>query len=339
MLRKYAWLLPVLALAFVFYMVTGREKPITIKFSHVVAENTPKGSGALMFQRLVDERLGDRVKVEVYPNSQLFGDGKEMEALLTGDVQMLAPSLAKFDKYAPEIQVFDLPFLFDDIQAVDRFQQSSAGQGLLTAMEDKGILGLTYWHNGMKQLSANQPLRLPQDARGLKFRVQASDVLESQFKVLQAIPRKISFGEVYQSLQTGVVNGQENTYSNIYSQRMNEVQTHLSESNHGLIDYMVITNADFWASLPDDIRAELTTILTEVSLAVNAESEALNEQDKANILAANTTEITVLTPEQKVAWREAMAPVWSEFSGAIGQALIDEALRANEVPPAPVAES
>lgn len=329
MIKKYLWLLPLLVLGAVFYVVTGQDKPITIKFSHVVAENTPKGNGALLFQRLVHERLAERVKVEVYPNSQLFGDGKEMEALLTGDVQMLAPSLAKFDKYAPAIQLFDLPFLFDDIHAVDRFQKSPEGQSLLVAMADKGILGLTYWHNGMKQLSANQPLLLPQDARGLKFRVQASDVLEEQFKVLQAVPRKISFGEVYQSLQTGVVNGQENTYSNIYSQRMNEVQTHLSESNHGLIDYMVITNAEFWQSLPDDIRETLTEILAEVTTAVNAEAEALNEQDKASILAAKTTLITVLNPTQKAAWRSAMAPVWAQFSDAIGPELIDAAVASN----------
>ncbi|MBP6562206.1 MAG: TRAP transporter substrate-binding protein [Neisseriaceae bacterium] len=339
MIKKYLWLLPIIILAGVFYMVSGKEQPITIKFSHVVAENTPKGKGALLFQRLVGERLGDKVVVEVYPNSQLFGDGKEMEALLTGDVQMLAPSLAKFDKYAPEIQLFDLPFLFDDLAAVDRFQQSDAGQALLRSMTDKGITGLTYWHNGMKQLSANQPLLLPQDARGLKFRVQASDVLEAQFKALQAVPRKISFGEVYQSLQTGVVNGQENTYSNIFSQRMNEVQSHLSESNHGLIDYMVITNADFWAGLPDDVRQSLEAILAEVTVAVNAEAEALNERDKANIIAAKTTEVTVLTPAQKAAWRQAMQPVWAQFASAIGQPLIDAAVSANAAPTLPSHES
>ena len=223
--------------------------PITIKFSHVVAENTPKGQGALMFKKLVEERLAGKVEVQVYPNSSLFGDGKEMEALLLGDVQLIAPSLAKFEHYSKGVQVYDLPFLFDDIAAVDRFQKGEAGQSLLRSMEDKNITGLGYWHNGMKQLSANKPLREPKDARGLKFRVQASAVLDEQFKAVRANPRKMSFAEVYQGLQTGVVNGAENPYSNIYSQKMHEVQKYITESNHGLLDYMVITNTKFWNGL------------------------------------------------------------------------------------------
>ena len=198
--------------------------PITIKFSHVVAEHTPKGQGAVLFKKLVEERLPGKVTVQVYPNSSLFGDGKEMEALLLGDVQIIAPSLAKFEHYTKQIQIFDLPFLFNDINAVDRFQQSPEGKALLTSMESKGITGLGYWHNGMKQLSANKKLVEPKDARGLKFRVQASAVLDEQFKALRAAPRKMSFAEVYQGLQTGVVNGAENPYSNIYSQKMHEVQ-------------------------------------------------------------------------------------------------------------------
>src|SRR5690606_2161594 len=231
--------------------------PITIKFSHVVAENTPKGQGALMFKRLAEERLPGKVKVEVYPNSSLYGDGKEMEALLLGDVHIIAPSLAKFEHYSKQLQIFDLPFLFDDIEAVDRFQRSEAGQKLLSSMQDKGITGLGYWHNGLKQLSANKKLIEPKDARGLKFRVQASAVLDEQFKALRANPRKMSFAEVYQGLQTGVVNGAENPYSNIYSQKMHEVQKYITESNHGLLDYMVITNTKFWEGLPADIRGEL----------------------------------------------------------------------------------
>ena len=233
--------------------------PVVIKFAHVVAENTPKGQGALMFQKLVaaDPKLKDKVKVEVYPNSSLFGDGKEMEALLLGDVQMLAPSLAKFEHYTKQVQIFDLPFLFDDLAAVDRFQQGPQGKALLTSMDDKGIHGLAYWHNGLKQLSANKKVILPKDARGLKFRVQASSVLEEQFKAIRANPRKMSFAEVYQGLQTGTVNGTENTWSNYESQKVHEVQPFFTETNHGLIDYMVITNSKFWNGLPDDVRGEL----------------------------------------------------------------------------------
>ncbi|MBP9955916.1 C4-dicarboxylate TRAP substrate-binding protein DctP [Geopseudomonas guangdongensis] len=303
--------------------------PIVIKFSHVVAEHTPKGQGALLFKQLAEERLAGKVKVEVYPNSSLFGDGKEMEALLLGDVQIIAPSLAKFEHYSKPIQIFDLPFLFDDMAAVDRFQASPAGQGLLSSMEDKGITGLGYWHNGLKQLSANKPLHEPKDARGLKFRVQASQVLEEQFKAVRANPRKMSFAEVYQGLQTGVVNGAENPYSNIYSQKMHEVQKYITESNHGLLDYMVITNTKFWTGLPDDVRTELRKIMDEVSVEVNKQAEALNQGDKQRILEAKTTEIITLSDEERAKWREAMKPVWKKFEGEIGAELIKAAEAAN----------
>ena len=304
-------------------------EPIVIKFSHVVAEHTPKGQGALLFKKLVAERLAGKVTVEVYPNSSLFGDGKEMEALLLGDVQMIAPSLAKFEQYTKQVQIFDLPFLFNDIQAVDRFQLSPAGQGLLRSMESKNITGLGYWHNGMKQLSANKALYEPKDARGLKFRVQASAVLEEQFKAVRANPRKMSFAEVYQGLQTGVVNGAENPYSNIYSQKMYEVQKYITESNHGVLDYMLITNSTFWNSLPADTRSELEQIVAQVSVEVNKQADALNQGDKQRILDAKTTEIIQLTPEQRGHWRDAMKPVWSKFAGEIGPDLIKAAEAAN----------
>ncbi|WP_349570925.1 C4-dicarboxylate TRAP substrate-binding protein DctP [Azotobacter salinestris] len=310
--------------------LTQAADPVVIKFSHVVAENTPKGQGALLFKKLAEERLPGKVRVEVYPNSSLFGDGKEMEALLLGDVQIVAPSLAKFEHYSKGVQVFDLPFLFDDMAAVDRFQASPAGQGLLSSMESKGITGLGYWHNGLKQLSANKPLYEPKDARGLKFRVQASAVLEEQFKAVRANPRKMSFAEVYQGLQTGVVNGAENPYSNIYSQKMHEVQKYITESNHGLLDYMVITNTKFWNGLPEDVRSELRKIMDEVSAEVNKQADALNQGDKQRILAAGTTEIIELTPEQRAKWREAMQPVWKKFEGEIGADLIKAAQAANQ---------
>ncbi|UVM51375.1 MULTISPECIES: TRAP transporter substrate-binding protein [unclassified Pseudomonas] len=327
---KSLWSAAICTLALGASSLTLAADPVVIKFSHVVAEQTPKGQGALLFKKLVEERLPGKVKVEVYPNSSLFGDGKEMEALLSGDVQMIAPSLAKFEQYTPKLQLFDLPFLFNDISAVDRFQRSPDGQGLLKAMESKNITGLAYWHNGMKQLSANKALRKPGDARGLKFRVQASAVLEEQFKAVRANPRKMSFAEVYQGLQTGVVNGAENPYSNIYSQKMHEVQKFITESDHGLLDYMLITNTKFWTGLPPDIKTELDKIIAEVTTQVNKDAEKLNQDAKQNIINAKTTEIITLTPEQRGEWREAMKPVWKKFEGDIGADLIKAAEAANQ---------
>ena len=308
----------------------GAADPISIKFAHVVAEHTPKGQGALLFKKLAEERLPGQVKVEVYPNSSLFGDGKEMEALLLGDVQLLAPSLAKFEHYSKPIQIFDLPFLFTDIQALDRFQQSPQGQALLKSMEGKGITGLGYWHNGMKQLSANKALYEPKDARGLKFRVQASAVLDEQFKALRAAPRKMSFAEVYQGLQTGVVNGTENTWSNYESQNVYEVQKFFTESNHGAIDYMVITNTKFWNSLPPEIRTTLDEVMAEVTVEVNKQAEKLNQDSRQKIADSGNSEIITLTPEQREMWREAMRPVWKKFEGAIGPDVIQAAELANK---------
>lgn len=305
--------------------------PVIIKFAHVVADSTPKGQGALMFQKLVeaDDKLKGKVKVEVYPNSSLFGDGKEMEALLLGDVQMLAPSLAKFEHYNKQVQIFDLPFLFDNLAAVDRFQQGPQGKALLTSMEDKGIRGLAYWHNGLKQLSANKKILLPKDARGLKFRVQASSVLEEQFKAVRANPRKMSFAEVYQGLQTGTVNGTENTWSNYESQKVNEVQPFFTETDHGLIDYMVITNTKFWQGLPEDVRSELSKVMAEVSVEVNRQAQALNDEARSAIAKAGTSEIIELTPAQREDWRKAMQPVWKQFEGEIGSEVIKAAVDAN----------
>lgn len=306
------------------------QSPVVIKFAHVVAESTPKGQGAILFKQKAEERLGDKVKVEVYPNSSLYGDGQEMDALLGGDVHLLAPSLSKLEHYQQKLQLFDLPFLFEDIDALDRFQGSEAGQALLKSMEDKGITGLAYWHNGMKQLSADKALRVPRDARGLRFRVQASNVLEEQFIALRANPRKIAFAEVYQSLQTGVVNGAENTYSNIYSQKVHEVQKFITESDHGLIDYMVITNSNFWNGLDEEIRTELEKVMAEVTVEVNKMAQDLNDRDKQSIIDAGTTEIIELTPEQREQWREAVQPVWKKFEGQIGTDLIEAAVKSNE---------
>jgi C4-dicarboxylate-binding protein DctP len=307
------------------------QAPIVIKFSHVVAEQTPKGQGALKFKELAEKKLPGKVQVQVFPSSQLFGDAKELEALLLGDVQFIAPSLSKFDRYTKKIQVFDLPFLFDDIEAVDRFQSGPQGKALLEAMKGRGLLGLGYWHNGMKQLSTNKDkLVRPDDVKGLKFRIQASDVLEAQFRALGSNPQKMAFAEVYQALQTGVVDGQENTWSNIYSQKFHEVQKTIAETNHGVIDYMVVTNAKWWDGLPADVRKGLTEAMTEATAHANKLALDINEADRKKIADAGKAKIQKLSKDDVAAWRKAMEPVWKKFEGDIGRDLIDGALKSNK---------
>ena len=307
------------------------QAPIVIKFSHVVAEQTPKGQGALKFKELAEKKLPGKVQVQVFPSSQLFGDAKEMEALLLGDVQLIAPSLSKFDRYTKKIQLFDLPFLFDDIAAVDRFQGSPAGQELLKSMTNRGLLGLAYWHNGMKQLSTGKDqLTRPEHVKGLKFRIQASDVLEAQFRALDANPQKMAFAEVYQALQTGVVDGQENTWSNIYSQKFHEVQKTIAETNHGVIDYMVVTNAKWWNGLAPDIQKGLSEAMAEATAHANKMADDFNMRDKDLIAKAGKAKIQSLSKEDVAAWRKAMEPVWKKFEGAIGKDLIDAALKSNK---------
>ena len=318
------------AAALALPFTAAAQAPIVIKFSHVVAENTPKGQGALKFKELAEKKLPGKVQVQVFPSSQLFGDAKEMEALLLGDVQLIAPSLSKFDRYTKKLQVFDLPFLFDDIDAVDRFQATKTGQELLTSMKNRGLVGLAYWHNGMKQLSTNKDkLARPDDVKGLKFRIQASDVLEAQFRALNANPQKMAFSEVYQALQTGVVDGQENTWSNIFSQKFFEVQKTIAETNHGLIEYMVVTNAKWWDGLPADVRQGLAEAMKEATAFANKLAFDLNEADKKKIVDAGKAKIQKLTKEDTAAWRKSMEPVWKKFEGDIGRDLIDAALKAN----------
>ena len=312
-------------------MLARAQAPIIVKFSHVVAENTPKGQGAVKFKELAEKKLPGKVQVQVFPSSQLFGDAKEMEALLLGDVQLIAPSVSKFDRYTKKIQVFDLPFLFDDIGAVDRFQSGPQGQALLTSMKNRGLIGLGYWHNGMKQLSSDKDkLARPEDVKGLKFRIQASDVLEAQFRALGANPQKMAFSEVYQALQTGVVDGQENTWSNIYSQKFHEVQKTIAETNHGVIDYMVVTNAKWWDGLPADVRKGLAEAMAEATAFANKLALDINEADRKKIADAGKAKIQTLTREDVAAWRKAMEPVWKKFEGDIGRDLIDAALKSNK---------
>jgi C4-dicarboxylate-binding protein DctP len=254
-----------------------------------------------------------------------------MEAVLLGDVQIIAPSLSKFDRYTKKLQVFDLPFLFDDIDAVDKFQQGPQGQALLNSMTSKGIQGLAYWHNGMKQLSTNRDsLVLPEDVKGLKVRIQASDVLEAQFRALGANPQKMAFAEVYQALQTGVVDGQENTWSNIYSQKFYEVQKTIAETNHGVLDYMVVTNAKWWDGLPPDIKKGLTEAMDEATAYGNKLASDINASDRQKIADAGKAKIQKLSKTDIAAWRKVMEPVWKQFEGGIGRDLIDSALKSNQ---------
>ncbi|MCQ2029698.1 DctP family TRAP transporter solute-binding subunit [Stutzerimonas zhaodongensis] len=304
--------------------------PILIKFSHITADSTPKGQGALMFKSLVEERLPGQVEVQVYANSSLYGDGKEMEALLLNEVQMLAPAPSKLEQYTKQLQLFDLMFLFDDVAAAQRFQQSDRGRAMLKSMEDKGITGLAFWLNGMRQFTANKPLRDPADARGLKFRVQPSDLQAAQYTALRAVPRKMAFAEIYQGLQTGVVNAQDNPWSNIYSQKYFEVQKYMTESNHGVGNYLLITNTQFWNGLPKPVRAELEKIIDEVTVEVNKQAEALNEKAKQDIIATGKSELLVLTDEQRNAWRDAVRPAWKKFEAGIGPDLIKAAEAANQ---------
>lgn len=309
---------------------TAVAGPIVIKFSHVVAENTPKGLAANKFRDLVKERMGDKVVVEVYPSSQLFDDDKVLEAMMLGDVQMAAPSLSKFDRYTESLQIFDLPFLFQDMEAVDRFQQSQEGQKLLNAMSKKGFIGLGYIHNGLKQFSSSKPMHVPADAAGLKFRIMASDVLAAQFKALKAVPLKKPFSEVFILLQTKAIDGQENTWSNIFSQKYYEVQPYITESNHGLLDYMVVTTTEFWNGLPEDIRAQLKQILDESIAYGNKIAMDKAVADKQKIIDSKRTEIITLTPEERAQWVEVMKPVWKQFEREIGKDLIDAAYKANQ---------
>lgn len=309
--------------------VAKAADPIVIKFSHVVAENTPKGQMANKFKELVEQRLPGKVKVEVFPNTQLFDDDAVLSAMLLGDVQLAAPSLSKFDKYTSQLPIFDLPFLFKDMEAADRFQQSPAGQKLLMSMEKKGLIGLGYLHNGLKQLSANKPLRTPADAKGQKFRIQQSDVLAAQFEAMGAIPLKKAFSEVFTLLQTRAVDGQENTWSNIYSQKFHEVQSHITESNHGLIDYLVVTSASFWNGLPDDIRGEVKKALDESIAFGNQVAMDKATTDRQRIIESGRSEIIQLTDAERAQWVEAMKPVWQKFEKDIGKDLIEAAVASN----------
>lgn len=331
MFRKISMFTALTACAMMMCSTLALAKPITIKFSHVVAENTPKGKMANRFKDLVAERLEGKVEVEVFPNSQLFGDNKVLEAMLLGDVQIAAPSLSKFGRYTKKLALYDLPFLFKDIDAVERFQQSPKGQELLGAMENKGIVGLGYIHNGLKQLSASKPLRVPEDAAGLKFRIMSSDVLEEQFKELHATPLKKPFSEVFTLLQTKAIDGCENPWSNIYSKKFFEIQPYITVSNHGLLDYLVVTSTEFWSELPEDLRTEVKKALDEAIVYGNQVAREQAISDKQKIADSGRTELIELTAAEREQWVKAMKPVWAKFEDEIGKDFIDAAYESNNM--------
>ena len=301
------------------------QDPIVIKFSHVVTPDTPKGKGAEKFRELAEKYTNGKVKVEVYPNSQLYKDKEEVDALQLGAVQMLAPSLAKFGPLgAREFEVFDLPYILPSKAALRKVTEGDLGKRLFKKLESKGIVGLGYWDNGFKVMSANKPLRTPEDFRGLKMRIQSSKVLEAQMRALGAIPQVMAFSEVYQALQTGVVDGSENTPSNMYTQNHHEVQKFITLSDHGYIGYAVIANKKFWDGLPGDVRGQLEKAMAEATAYANQISQTENDEALAEIKKSGRSELIELTPEQKAAWRKALEPVYADMASRVGKDTIEE---------------
>jgi C4-dicarboxylate-binding protein DctP len=322
MLRS--WVVPAAAAIFAFAGAAAGQQPIVIKFSHVVALDTPKGKAAEQFKKLAEERTKGKVKVEVYPNSTLYKDGEEMEALQLGSVQMLAPSVAKFGPLGVrEYEVFDLPYIFDDFAQLHRVTEGAVGKMLFQKLETKKIVGLAYWDNGFKDFSANKPLRLPGDVKALKMRIQSSKVLDAEIRALGGIPQVMAFSEVYQALQTGVVDGTENPPSNFYTQKMNEVQKYLTLTGHGVIEYAVIANKPFWDALPADIRTTLEGAMKDATKYANDIAKEENDKALAAVKATGKTEIITLTPEAKAAWKKALAPVHKETESRIGKDVIE----------------
>jgi C4-dicarboxylate-binding protein DctP len=323
------WLLAAAAAAvFMAPATVSAQTPIVIKFSHVVAPNTPKGKGADKFKELAEKYTNGKVKVEVYPNSTLYKDKEELEALQLGAVQMLAPSNSKFGPMGiKDFEVFDLPYLLPNKTALRKVTDGPLGKAMLKKLETKGMVGLAYWDNGFKAMSANRPLRMPEDYKGLKFRIQSSKVLEAQFRTLGAIPQVMAFSEVYQALQTGVVDGQENTPSNIFTQKFYEVQKYTTLTNHGYIGYVVVVNKKFWDDLPADIRGQLQKAMDEATIYSNDISEKENVEGLDDIKKSGKTEIIVPTAAETAAMRKAMEPLYQEMGGRVGKQLIDDVVK------------
>jgi C4-dicarboxylate-binding protein DctP len=324
------WLLAAAAAAiFIAPVAATAQAPIVLKFSHVVAPNTPKGKGADKFKELAERYTNGKVKVEVYANSTLYKDKEELEALQLGAVQMLAPSNSKFGPIGvKDFEVFDLPYLLPNKAALRKVTDGPIGKAMLKKLESKGMVGLAYWDNGFKEMSANKPLRMPEDYKGLKFRIQSSKVLEAQFRALGAIPQVMAFSEVYQALQTGVVDGQENTPSNMFTQKFHEVQKYTTLTNHGYIGYVVVVNKKFWDDLPADVRGQLEKAMAEATVYSNEISEKENVESLDDIKKSGKTELITPTAAESAAMRKAMEPLYQEMGSRVGKQLIDDVVKA-----------
>jgi C4-dicarboxylate-binding protein DctP len=316
---------------------TFAQAPIVIKFSHVVAGGTPKGKGSEFFAKRAGELTNGRVKVEVYANSQLYKDNEELEALSLGAVQMLAPSLSKFAPLGvKEFEVFDFPYIFDSYDELHKVTQGPVGAGLMARLEAKGISGLAFWDNGFKSFSSNRRMQKPEDLKGLKMRIQSSKVLEAQMRALGALPQVLAFSEVYQALQTGVVDGTENPHSNLYSQKMNEVQKNVTITDHGYIGYAVIVNRKFWDGLPGDIRTALNQAMVEATKFTNDSALQDNEEALAKVKATGKTEVLTLTRDERLAWKRALVKVHKEMESRVGPEIIQAVYKETGFDPARV---
>ncbi|MBV9347430.1 MAG: TRAP transporter substrate-binding protein [Pseudolabrys sp.] len=305
------------------------QAPIVLKFSHVVAPDTPKGKGSEKFKELAEKYTNGKVKVEVYHNSTLYKDKEELEAMQLGAVQMLAPSNSKFGPIGvKEFEVFDLPFLIPNLAALRKVTEGPIGAKMLKLLDSKGMVGLAYWDNGFKQMSANKPLRKPEDYKGLKFRIQSSKVLEAQFRTLGAIPQVMAFSEVYQALQTGVVDGQENTWSNMYTQKMHEVQKDITETNHGYIGYVVVVNKPFWDGLPADIRGQLEKAMKEATAYSNEISAKENAEAREEIIKSKKSTIITASKDELAALRKTMEPIYQDMEKRVGKQAIEDVMKA-----------
>ncbi|NMG33382.1 DctP family TRAP transporter solute-binding subunit [Azoarcus sp. TTM-91] len=308
--------------------------PVVIKFSHVVAQDTPKGKAAERFKELAEKYTSGAVKVEVYPNSTLYKDKEEMEALQLGAVQMLAPSLAKFGPLGVrEFEAFDLPFIFDNYDALHKVTYGPVGQQLFAKLEPKGIKGLAYWDNGFKSFSANTPIKKPDDLRGKKMRIQSSKVLEEQMRELKSLPQVMAFSEVYQALQTGVVDGTENPISNLYTQKMHEVQKYLTITDHGYLGYAVIVNKKFWDGLPTELRTQLDKAMKESTEYANKIAKEENDQALEMVKKSGKTEVYVPTTEERLAFKKVLVPVHKKMESRIGGDLIKSIYEATSFDP------
>jgi len=322
------------AVALAFSATAVAQQPIVIKFSHVVAADTPKGKASEFFAKRAGELTKGKVKVEVYANSTLYKDKEEMEALQLGAVQMLAPSLAKFAPLGvKEFELFDLPYLFDSYKELHAVTTGPVGKALLQKLETRGLVGLAYWDNGFKVMSANKPIRVPDDYKGLKMRIQSSNVLDAQMRAVGAIPQKMAFSEVYQALQTGVVDGTENPPSNLYTQKMHEVQKFVAMTNHGYLGYAVITNKKFWDGLPADVRTALDAAMVEATKYANSIAKEENDKAMEEVRKSGKSEILVLTADQKQAMKKALVKVPQQMADRIGKENIETIYKATGFDP------